>query len=921
MTLDLIVIASIALSVLLFIGEAGWGGVVLDVVSRFTFGLFGLIAYACPFVIFFGTLLVLANRRDRAFAVRTISLLAFSLFLMTLFELIKTGGDGSGAASYLSSYREKNGGGLFGGLIAGGLYLGFGTLAAYIIDLVAMIVSLLFFFGRSFVKRARHRERNFRKRMELKSAERETREDLQAQKADRYRQIDRMRSEGRYGQGVSLNTELPADAASGGYSDEMNEITASSLEVREETLSAEMPKRAAAEDTMGELSSADGAEAAVSAADGTDVFTSAAGGTDTLSSAPGDVPMQGQDRSFTDSLPPLPPDEMQVINRSGQESGPADGMEAAAEEAPVFQEEGSLSAPAESVASSAPVSDPMEPEVSVSESMEPEVSASESMESEVSVSESKEPKFLDSEPLEPEASAPAPSKAESKSYVFPSVDLLKDAGPGTGDSDTSIRKLSETLQKTLRDFGVNARVTDYMAGPAVTRFEIEPETGVKVSKILNLSDDIKLNLAVPDIRIEAPIPGKAAIGIEVPNKHPKMVSFRELMVSKEWKTVKSKIAFAAGRDIAGNVVISDIAKMPHLLIAGATGSGKSVCINTIIMSILYAATPEEVRFIMIDPKIVELSVYNGIPHLLVPVVTDPKKAAGALQWAVTEMTNRYKRFADAAVRDMKSYNAKVKQGAIVEDGKPVTAVMPQIVVIVDELADLMMVAGKEVEAAICRLAQLARAAGIHLIIATQRPSADIITGLIKANMPSRIAFAVTSGIDSRVVLDMNGAEKLLGKGDMLYFPQGMPKPLRVQGAFVSDEEVGAVCDFIRTNNNEAVSKALSDQEKTVSDIEAHQEALSSDSTEIDGNGQGGFTDERDPFFEEAGAFLSEKGKASIGMLQRKFRIGFNRAARIIDQLEEAGIVGPELGTKPRSVLMKPEEFQAYLAAEKNSEDS
>jgi S-DNA-T family DNA segregation ATPase FtsK/SpoIIIE len=438
---------------------------------------------------------------------------------------------------------------------------------------------------------------------------------------------------------------------------------------------------------------------------------------------------------------------------------------------------------------------------------------------------------------------------------------------------------------------------------------MQPEMGVKVSKIVNLADDIKLNLAAEDIRIEAPIPGKAAVGIEVPNKEVVMVPFRDMMESKEFKESKSKIGFAAGRDIGGNVILSDIAKMPHLLIAGATGSGKSVCINTIIMSILFKAKPDEVKFVMIDPKVVELSVYNGIPHLLIPVVTDPKKAAGALNWAVREMDERYKKFANTGVRDMKGYNARIHNGMMTVDdhGQSVEIAaekMPQIVVIVDELADLMMTAPKDVEGAICRLAQLARAAGIHLIIATQRPSVNVITGLIKANMPSRIAFSVTSGIDSRTILDMNGAEKLLGKGDMLYYPQGFTKPVRVQGAFVPDDDVINVVDFIKRENGGAAEYDMSIQDTIDSD--------DSSATAIDG-GEGGFDSERDSYFADAGRLVIDKEKGSIGMLQRNFKVGFNRAARIMDQLEEFGVVGPEEGTKPRRVLLTKEQFEELLS--------
>ncbi|MBP3782018.1 MAG: DNA translocase FtsK 4TM domain-containing protein [Butyrivibrio sp.] len=491
-------------------------------------------------------------------------------------------------------------------------------------------------------------------------------------------------------------------------------------------------------------------------------------------------------------------------------------------------------------------------------------------------------------------------KVINKKYVFPPISLLE-KGVKNKNTDTA-RQLKETalkLQETLRTFGVNVTVTDISQGPAVTRFELQPEAGVRVNKIVSLADDIKMNLAASDIRIEAPIPGKAAVGIEVPNKENQAVALRDLLESQEYKNFSSKLAFAVGKDIAGKTVVTDIAKMPHLLIAGATGSGKSVCINTIIMSLIYKADPKDVQMIMIDPKIVELSVYNGIPHLMIPVVTDPKKAAAALNWAVAEMTSRYKKFADTGVRDLKGYNK-----LLAEKNDPDNPPLPQLVVIVDELADLMMVSANEVEDAICRLTQLARAAGIHLIIATQRPSVDVITGLIKANMPSRIAFAVSSGVDSRTILDINGAEKLLGKGDMLFYPQGYTKPARVQGAFVSDKEVQAVTDFLK---NQGIDSSYSEE------IEMQINNLQSQS----GGGGGSFGSSdpdsgRDEYFVQAGNIIIEKEKASIGMLQRVFKIGFNRAARIMDQLCEAGVVGDEEGTKPRKVLMSKAEFESYL---------
>lgn len=502
--------------------------------------------------------------------------------------------------------------------------------------------------------------------------------------------------------------------------------------------------------------------------------------------------------------------------------------------------------------------------------------------------------------MERVAAAVAADEAKpKKAYHFPPMNLLKRGNKTSGESDAHLRETAMKLQQILQNFGVSVTVTNVSCGPAVTRYELQPEMGVKVSKIVGLTDDIKLNLAAADIRIEAPIPGKAAVGIEVPNKENSAVMLRDLLETAEFKNSQSKISFAAGKDIAGKVVVADIAKMPHLLIAGATGSGKSVCINTLIMSILYKASPEEVKLIMIDPKVVELSVYNGIPHLMIPVVTDPKKAAGALNWAVAEMMRRYQAFAEQNVRDMKGYNEKAASSPAI-DGEELK-MMPQIVIIVDELADLMMVAHGDVEEAICRLAQLARAAGIHLVVATQRPSVNVITGLIKANMPSRIAFSVSSGVDSRTIIDMNGAEKLLGKGDMLFYPSGYQKPARVQGAFVTDKEVQSVVEYLKNHNGDADYDNEIVQHVNTSEIGIGQ-----------GLGAGSEENERDMYFTEAGRLIIDKDKASIGMLQRTFKIGFNRAARIMDQLCEAGVVGGEEGTKPRKVLMSKEEFEQYM---------
>lgn len=491
---------------------------------------------------------------------------------------------------------------------------------------------------------------------------------------------------------------------------------------------------------------------------------------------------------------------------------------------------------------------------------------------------------------------------EKVPYVFPSLDLL--SKPKTGKStmnNEDLRATAQKLQATLDSFGVRVKMGDISLGPSVTRYELIPEQGVKVSRITGLSDDIKLSLAASDIRIEAPIPGKAAVGIEVPNPERQTITLRELLESNEFKKAKSKVTFAVGKDISGKTIVTDIAKMPHLLIAGATGSGKSVLINTLIMSIIYKADPNEVKMIMVDPKMVELTAYEDIPHLMIPVVKDPKKASAALGWAVAEMTGRYQKFADAGVRDIKSYNAKMDK--LTNPNDPDYQKMPQIVIIVDEFADLMMVAPGEVEDSVCRLAQLARAAGIHLVLATQRPSVNVITGLIKANIPSRIALSVSSAVDSRTIIDSGGAEKLLGNGDMLFAPQNLPKPIRVQGAFVSDDERDDVVNFLKNSSN-----GPSYNEEVTKQIETAPVPGAKNGT----GAVGSDAPERDELFVEAGMFIIEKDKASIGLLQRMFRIGFNRAARIMDQLSDAGVVGPEEGTKARQILMSKEQFENYL---------
>ena len=509
----------------------------------------------------------------------------------------------------------------------------------------------------------------------------------------------------------------------------------------------------------------------------------------------------------------------------------------------------------------------------------------------ITVEESKDPKTKEVLQLEHTVSI------EDEQYEYPPVGLLaRGHKKVTKAGAKALTDRATQLQRTLHSFGVSAKVENISVGPAITRYELKPAEGVRVSKIANLADDIALNLAAESIRIEAPIPGKQAVGIEIPNKEKETVPLRDVIETEEFENNKSKLTVALGKDVAGNVVLGDIAKMPHVLIAGATGSGKSVCINTIIASIVYNAKPSEVKLVMIDPKVVELSVYNGIPHLLIPVVTDPRKAAGALAWAVQEMDKRYNLFAEKGVRDLKGYNN------VVENDENSLGKLPQIVIIIDELADLMMVASKEVEDSICRLAQKARACGMHLVVATQRPSVDVITGLIKANVPSRIAFAVSSQIDSRTILDQVGAEKLLGKGDMLFFPASASKPIRVQGAFVSDSEVEKIVGFLKANGVARYNEDILEEIERANKTEGQKEE------------DHGEEDDTDPLLMEAIELVIDVGQASTSFIQRRFKVGYARAGRIIDQMEARGIISGYEGSKPRQVIMPKERWEELKMA-------
>ena len=816
----------VAIALLLFVSNLGFGGIVGQAVSGVLFGVFGLIAYVLPILILVVSFFAVSNKGNFHASVKIAAGVVFVAFFCLFLSLAGSGREYyEPMKAYTYSATERAGGGIVGGALAYVMVKAFGVIGSYIIDFIVLIICLVLITERSALKgmqkggqkvyeSAKESNERYKEYREYKNEER------------RKRRMDHKVS------GVSIDTKISDQKESGvGTSDEIGELHANPNVDLPDISQESKVRLSSGEDTLFEPQKAS-VQPLISG-------------------------------EITASEPVISGDYMHENPVAEPESADPKPGKQTSEEVPTVAEHTKRKARASEEEIQKEIADVVQ------------------------------------------EMAPAAAQPEKK-YVFPPVDLLK-AGSGkkSANTESQLRETANKLQQTLKTFGVNVTVTNISCGPAVTRYEIQPEMGVKVSKIVGLADDIKLNLAAADIRIEAPIPGKAAVGIEVPNKENVMVAFRDLIESKEFKESKSKISFAVGKDIAGKTKVTDIAKMPHLLIAGATGSGKSVCINTIIMSILYKADPSEVKLLMIDPKVVELSVYNGIPHLMIPVVTDPKKASGALHWAVAEMTDRYEKFAQANVREINGYNAKV-DSIEVPEGQERPQKMPQIVIIVDELADLMMVASNDVEEAICRLAQLARAAGIHLVIATQRPSVNVITGLIKANMPSRIAFAVTSGVDSRTILDMNGAEKLLGKGDMLFNPQGAPKPIRVQGAFVSDEEVSEVVEYIKEHNGDAQYN---------DSVQQKMESLqSSGSNSISISDSDAADDGRDAYFVDAARIIVDKEKASIGMLQRYLKVGFNRAARIMDQLEEAGIVGPEEGTKPRTVLMNKEQFEAYIDA-------
>ncbi len=831
---EIIVIAALVVSILFALSTFNLCGVFGEYVGSFLFGVFGVLAYLLPYFLFLVVAFSISNRGNRSIQIKIGCCVGVYVVAIALTHMI-TNGYEEGAdilAFYTESAAEKSGGGILGGAIGTGLASIFGEPGTYVILIGAGIGLLILITERLLF--ASVREKSIRSK-EIYDARREE------QRAEReaYREQRTLEAAERPKARVFTFSQADKDEMLnapfkifGTEAVEAKETVAESINGMKEIVPS---------DNMDNLSIS---------------------------------------RGVSDVI-----EEMTIT----KETVTVDD-ERAYTNIPVYQEELN-----QKFKHSTEVQDDL-PEVT--EEMKSEADhffekVEKEMQEEKATVEKVDTK---EEVAKVEEEIKKSATVEKPKHVFPPMDLLsRPKGDGKSMSDQDLKNTAMKLQSTLESFGVRVEMKNVSCGPTVTRYELQPAQGVKVSKITSLTDDIKLSLAAADIRIEAPIPGKSAVGIEVPNTHNSMVYLRTLLESPEFKEHKSNIAIAVGKDIGGKTIVTDIAKMPHLLIAGATGSGKSVFINTLIMSILYKAHPDDVKLIMVDPKVVELSVYNGIPHLLIPVVTDPKKASGALNWAVMEMTERYKKFADLGVRDLKGYNEKV---AVVEDsGDERFKKMPQIVIIVDELADLMMVAPGEVEDAICRLAQLARACGIHLVIATQRPSVNVITGVIKANIPSRVAFAVSSAIDSRTILDGSGAEKLLGNGDMLFFPSGFPKPIRVQGSYVSDKEVGEVVQFLTEQNgtveyNEEVTNKITT-------------AVTSDSGQVSGN-------ERDEHFVEAGRFVIERDKASIGVLQRVFKVGYNRAARIMDQLYDAGVVGPEEGTKPRKVIMSMEQFEEYI---------
>ena len=860
----------LAVCTFFFISNFGWCGVVGNFFAKFMFGLFGVVEYVLPLYIFLTEAFLLSNGAKKAVVNRVLCVGLFIVAAAFIFQLTAGADHMTAKLLYDQGAQEKKGGGfILGGLLVV-LYNLIGKPGAIIVIALLIIIGIIVVMNVSLINFAKERSAQFKNRYNAlyEDDDEEAIDPEAALEAKRRTKLDN----------IKVEQEKPAVPVK----KKKKKVKNKKVEGEEVHELKPLPHEDLFNPNLTLQDAKDVSEGYVDLS----LLKKKKGGVTELRSAKADIP----------PVPDTPKEEtVDFFDRPDYANGAAQEETTITDQ--MWQEENAQTG-ADISAYDETAADTLEPVHTKRTSRAAEkqmdtadVSVPDA--DEAPVTEAATRKRRKTKESEQEMLSERDQIAETiqenseqkpiKEYKFPPLKLLKSGkGKGTKSNEASVRETAMKLKSTLENFGVNVTVTDYSCGPSVTRYELQPEQGVKVSKITNLADDIKLNLAAADIRIEAPIPGKPAVGIEVPNKESQPVFFRDLLESDNFQKFPSNIAFAVGKDISGQVVVADIAKMPHLLIAGATGSGKSVCINTLIMSILYKAKPDDVKLIMVDPKQVELSIYNGIPHMLIPVVTDPKKAAGALNWAVLEMTNRYQLFAQYNVRNLQGYNEKVKAVTGSEEGNEDLKKLPQIVIIVDELADLMMVAHGEVEDAIVRLSQLARAAGIHLVIATQRPSVDVITGLIKANVPSRIAMTVSSGVDSRTILDMNGAEKLLGKGDMLFYPLGASKPVRLQGAFISENESQNVIDFVKSQVKEEVKY----EENIMDTISKVNMEKSSD---------------EDDLLSEAIEFVVESGQGSASMLQRKFKIGFNRAARLID--------GPNEGSKPRKVLMSKQDLQ------------
>lgn len=852
---DVKIITGFAIVILLELSNFSLIGRFGNAISGFMFGIFGLFAYIVPILVFIAIGFFIANVSSRNAMMKLGAAIVLFITLCTFLQLVYAGKDyGFRLTSVFNACSmDKNGGGMLGGLFAAILYSTIGIYGAFIVVVALILISMVIISEKSLINSVKHGSRQMYdsarkdfKRMKDSSAERIAKKEQN--KMERAKNTVR---------GVNLHSKVTDENA---VDANVHELLQNGSLYRGYIDSEELEKTGAKNNNnVSNNGYNEGGQKKQYRTDYKPEFI-----TDSRDNREDSEYSEHSDNSYEENFD----EELSEAVRNG-EFKPKEKIEVSKAAKEVMKRKAFSGVP---IKSASPVKDiPIDRPV-------PDVE-----------------KVIE----QPKAVEEVSKGNKSGPYSMPPLSLLRKGMMQKRRNGMRPGEISETaakLQETLNAFGVKATVINESRGPSVTRYELQPETGTKVSKITSLSDDIKLNLAAADIRIEAPIPGKAAVGIEVPNAERDSVFLRDLIESEELSKHPSKLAFAAGMDIAGKVVVADIAKMPHMLIAGTTGSGKSVFTNSIIMSILFRAKPSEVKMIIVDPKVVEFGVYNGIPHLLSPVVTDPKKAAGALNWAVGEMGKRYKQFSKYNVRDIKGYNEKIKQMGYKDDNEQLEP-MYQIVIIIDELADLMMVASKEVESSICRLAQLARAAGIHLIIATQRPSVDVVTGLIKANIPSRVALLVSSGTDSRTIIDCNGGEKLLGNGDMLFYPSGYVKPVRLQGAFVSDGEVQAVVNYLINNNK---------------DVEYNEEVAKAEISTPDNDNQTADDDGNDVLFEEAARFVIEKDKGSTSMIQRMFKVGFNRASRIIEQLEKAGVVGPDEGTKPRKVLMSLEQFEAGL---------